>query len=100
LVGKTFKPDVNWFVDWVEFPPDFAGGWTSAATFGNDFTSNGWVWDAKVKAVAESATLSFRQEGNDIKVDLKQTLDGKAYEATGTIVIDPDKSIINISIPL
>jgi len=100
LVGKTFKPDVNWFADWVEFPPNFAGGWTSASTFGNDFTSNGWVWDAKVKAVAESASLSFRQDGNDIKADLKQTLDGKRYEATGTVTIDPDKNILNISIPL
>lgn len=100
LVGKTFKPDVNWFADWVEFPPNFAGGWTSASTFGNDFTSNGWVWDAKVKAVAESASLSFRQDGNDIKADLKQTLDGKPYEATGTVTIDPDKNILNISIPL
>lgn len=100
LVGKTFKPDVNWFVDWVGFPPGFTGGWTSSSTFGNDFTSNNWVWDAKVKAVAESARLSFRQDGDDIKVDLKQTLDGKTYEATGTVKIDPDKSILNISIPL
>ncbi len=100
LVGKTFKPDVDWFADWVEFPPNFAGGWTSAATFGNDFTSNGWVWDAKVKAAAESASLHFRLDGNDIKVDLKQTLDGKAYEATGTVIIDTEKSILNISIPL
>lgn len=100
LVGKTFKPDVNWFADWVEFPPNFAGGWTSASTFGDDFTSNGWVWDAGVKAVAESATLSFRQEGSDIKADLKQTLAGKPYEATGTVTIDPDKNILKISIPL
>ena len=100
LVGKTFTPDVNWFVDWVEFPPGFAGGWTSAATFGDDFTSNGWVWDANVKAVAGSASLTFRMDGNDLKVDLKQTLDGKPYEATGKVLIDTDKNILNISIPL
>jgi hypothetical protein len=38
--------------------PGFSGGWTSPSTFGDDYTSNGWVWDANVRAVAESATLN------------------------------------------
>jgi hypothetical protein len=100
LAGKTFKPDVNWFIDWVGFPPDFAGGWTSATTFGSDYTSNGWVWDANVRAVAESASLTFRLEGSDLKVDLVQTKNGSAYSATGDVVIDPVTEILNISIPL
>lgn len=100
LAGKTFKPDVNWFINWVGFAPDFAGGWTSASTFGNDFTSNGWVWDANVHAVAESARLEFRLEGNDLKVDLTQTKNGVAYSATGDVIIDPVNNILNISIPL
>jgi len=100
LAGKTFKPDVNWFIDWVNFPPDFTGGWTSASTFGNDFTSNTWVWDANVKAVAESASLKFRLEGNDLKVDLAQTKNGSPYSVTGTVVIDPTNKILNINIPL
>ncbi len=100
LAGKTFKPDVNWFIDWVNFPPDFTGGWTSASTFGNDFTSNGWVWDANVRAVAESASLKFRLVGNDLKVDLTQTKNGVAFSATGDVVIDPVAKIFNINIPL
>ncbi len=100
LVGKTFTPDVNWFVDWVNFPPDFTGGWTSASTFGDDFTSNGWVWDANVRAVAESASLTFTEEGGNIKLTLSQTKDGVAYSATGDVVINPDDNILNISIPL
>lgn len=100
LAGKTFKPDVNWFIDWVGFPADFTGGWTSASTFGNDFTSNGWVWDANVRAVAESASLSFRLVGSDLKVDLVQTKNGSPFTATGDVVIDPVTKILNINIPL
>lgn len=100
LAGKTFKPDVNWFVDWVGFPPDFTGGWTSATTFGSDYTTNSWVWDANVRAVAESASLSFRLEGEDLKVDLVQTKNGAAFSATGDVVIDVEDKLLNISIPL
>lgn len=100
LAGKTFTPDVNWFVDWVGFPPDFTGGWTSASTFGSDYTTNSWVWDANVRAVAESASLSFRLEGSDLKVDLTQTKNGSPYSATGDVVIDPVAKILNINIPL
>lgn len=100
FVGKTFKPDVNWFVDWVNFPPDFTGGWTSPETFGDDYTTNNWVWTEEVRAVAESASLTFTLEGDDIKLTLTQTKDGAPYTATGDVEIDPDRKILNISIPL
>lgn len=100
LVGKTFKPDVNWFADWVGGAPNFTGGWTSATTFGSDYASNSWVWTKEVREVAESATLRFYQDGSDIKVELKQKLEGKDRTAVGTVKIDPDKSILNINIPL
>jgi len=100
LAGKTLKPDVNWFIDWTNFPPDFTGGWTSASTFGNDFTSNSWVWDANVRAVAESASLSFRMEGSALKVDLTQTKNGSPFTATGDVTLDVENQLINISIPL
>jgi len=100
LAGKTFTPDVNWFVDWLNFPPDFTGGWTSSSTFGSDYTSNSWVWDANVRAVAESATLKFRLEGSNLKVDLAQTKNGSLFTATGDVTIDPTNKILNISIPL
>lgn len=100
LVGKTFKPDVNWFVDWIDFPPAFSGGWTSSSTFGDDFSSNEWVWDANVRAVAESASIRFFMEGDQIKIELKQTKEGQPHTATGNVVIDADNNILNISIPL
>ncbi|MDR2057614.1 MAG: hypothetical protein LBP83_04925 [Dysgonamonadaceae bacterium] len=100
LAGKTFTPDVNWFVDWVGFPPDFSGGWTSSSTFGDDYTSNGWVWDADVREVAESATLRFFMEGSTMKVELNQMKEGTPYSATGTVTIDPVNNILNIDIPL
>lgn len=100
LVGKTFKPDVNWFVDWVGFPTSFSGGWTSSSTFGSDYVSNSWVWDADVRAIAESARLSFSESGGSIKVTLNQTKNGVVYTATGTVDIDTDNNILNIDIPL
>ncbi|PTN09090.1 hypothetical protein [Mangrovibacterium marinum] len=100
LVGKTFTPDVNWFVDWVGFPTGFTGGWTTASTFGDDYSSNSWVWDANVRAVAESASLSFTEEDGTIKLTLTQTKDGAPYTATGDVVINADDNILNISIPL
>ncbi|SFC02612.1 hypothetical protein SAMN05421747_103149 [Parapedobacter composti] len=100
LAGKTFKPDVNWFVDWVGFPPGFEGGWTSASTFGNDFTSNSWVWDANVRAVAESASLRFFMAGDQMKVELIQTKAGQPHSAVGSVNIDTENNILNIDIPL
>ena len=100
LVGKTFRPDVNWFADWIGFPPNFEGGWTSATTFGDDFTTNGWVWDADVRAVAESATLRFFMEGEQLKVELKQLKEGQPYEAVGNVNIDVEQNLVNIDIPL
>ncbi|MDR1416299.1 MAG: hypothetical protein LBJ57_02615, partial [Prevotellaceae bacterium] len=81
-------------------PPEFSGGWTSPTTFGEDVTSNGWVWDAGVKAVAESASLEFEADGDQLKVTLSQLKEGVAYTATGEVSIDPENSILNISIPL
>jgi hypothetical protein len=99
LAGKTFKPDVNWFIDWVGLPPEFSGGWTSPDTFG-DKTDNTWVWDANVKAVAESATLKFEANGDKLELTLKQKREGVDITVTGEVTIDPVHSILNINIPL
>ncbi len=115
LVGKTFKPDVNWFVDWVSDYPDFTGGWTTSSTFGDDYTSNGWVWDESVRNIAESASITFYEENGEIKVDVAQTLttehqdesenwitDGvdNSYSVTGTVTIDTETGILTIDVPL
>ncbi|WP_461644114.1 hypothetical protein [Labilibaculum euxinus] len=118
LAGKTFVPDVNWFVDWVGDSPDFAGGWTSASTFGDDLTTNSWVWDANVKAIAESASISFSMNGDVMEIDLAQKLTNEHnagddttpdwvtddvnsdFTNSGTVVIDTETSILTIDIPL
>ncbi len=105
LVGKTFKPDTAWFIDWMKF--DFTGGWTSASTFGTDFTSNGWVWNAKTSDIAKSASLKFEANGSDIKVTLTQDLYDASgnvttagYTVSGKLTINPDIPSIKFEFPL
>lgn len=116
--GKTFVPDVNWFVDWVGDAPGFSGGWTSSSTFGEDYTSNTWVWTEQTRTIAESASISFARNGSDLTIDLAQSLttehnDGTdeapnwvvdsvddTYTNTGTVAIDTENAILAIDIPL
>lgn len=80
FAGKTFKPDTNWFIDWINF--DYTGGWTSATTFGADYTTNGWVWNEKTSIIAKSASIKFEMNGSDLKYTLTQDL----YDASGALV--------------
>lgn len=96
LVGKTFIPDVNWFVDWVTSPPAFNGGWTSADTFGDDYTNNSWIWTADTRAVAEDASLYFFMDGSDIKCTKTQA----GVSETSTVVIDPEAGTLTFGMEL
>lgn len=105
LVGKTFKPDVNWFVDWLNF--DLSGGWTSASTFGTDYTSNGWIWNEKTRAIAESASIKFEADGSGIKATLTQdiydangVLTTAGYSVSGKVTINPDAPSLKFEFPL
>ena len=105
LVGKTFKPDTNQFVDWINF--DLSGGWTSASTFGTDFTSNGWIWNEKTSIIAKSASIKFELAGSDIKAILTQDVydaDGNlttaGYSVTGKVTINPDVPSMTFEFPL
>lgn len=105
LVGKTLKPDVNWFIDWINF--DFTGGWTTPTTFGTDYTTNGWVWNEMTRTIAESASLRFEADGAGIKVIFTQDVydeAGDVIEAprtvSGKVVIDPDKPSMKFEFPL
>lgn len=105
LVGKTFKPDTNQFLDWINF--DFSGGWTTASTFGTDFTTNGWVWNEKTSVIAKSASIKFELAGSDIKAILTQDLydaDGNlttaGYSVTGKVTINPDVPSMTFEFPL
>lgn len=115
---RTFKPDRNWFIDWVGDAPDFAGGWTSASIFGDDYTSNLWVWDAAVDAIVQSASLEFSLVGGNVSITVSQTLttehqegEGDAavwvtdtvdegFSQSGTVTIDPENLTLDIDIPL
>lgn len=115
---RIFKPDVNWFVDWVSGPPKFTGGWTSSATFGTDYTSNSWVWDETVAEIAMSASLTFTLSGDQILVEVTQKLikeheeivEGETiwiedevidnFTQTGTVVLNPEDQTLMIDIPL
>jgi len=105
LVGKTFKPDLGRFVDWTDFSG--SGGWTSATTFGTDYTSNGWVWTAVTSTIAQSASLKFEASGSDIIATLTQdvyntdgTLATAGYTVSGKITINPDIPSITFGFPL
>lgn len=105
FVGKTFKPDVNWFVDWINF--DSSGGWTSETTFGTDFATNNWIWTEKTRAIAESASIKFEADGAGIKATLKQdvydangVLVTAGYTVTGKVTINPDAPSLKFEFPL
>jgi hypothetical protein len=105
LIGKTFKPDTAWFIDWLNF--DLTGGWTSASTFGTDFTSNSWVWNEATSNIAKSASLKFEAAGSDIKVTLTQDLRDAAgnittagYTVSGKVTINPDIPSLTFEFPL
>ncbi|WP_442795379.1 hypothetical protein [Pelobium manganitolerans] len=65
LVGKTFKPDVNYFADWVV--TDWTGGWTTGI-FG-DYTSNTWLWTEAFRDAAAASSIKFYMDGNVMKAD-------------------------------
>jgi hypothetical protein len=105
LIGKTFKPDVKWFIDWLNF--DLSGGWTSSSTFGTDYTSNGWVWTEATRKIAESANIKFTASGSDIMATFTQDLynaDGSIatskYQVSGKVTINPDNPSIGFEFPL
>ncbi len=105
FVGKTFKPDTAWFIDWLNF--DTSGGWTSASTFGTDFTTNSWVWNQKTSDIAKSASIKFEASGSDIKATLTQDVydaDGNVvtagYTVSGKVTINPDTPSLTFEFPL
>ncbi len=113
LVGKTFIPDINWFINFVGVAPGFAGGWTNSDTFGDDYTQD-WVYDESTREIAETASIMFFMDGDQMKVTVSQTLitehqDGEnwvtddtntEYSVTGNVNIDPEEGILSIDVPL
>ncbi|MGM9779669.1 MAG: hypothetical protein ACI3ZD_15270 [Prevotella sp.] len=66
LCGKTFKPDVNYWADWIA--DDWTGGWT-AYIYPTDFASQNWFWTQETYDACEASSLSFYEDNGKIMVD-------------------------------
>ncbi|NLP56893.1 hypothetical protein [Lutibacter sp. B1] len=91
---RTFKVSDTWHVDWLN--ADLSGGWTSASTFADDFTSNSWVWTEAVKAGLQDPTLTFTANGSDITVTKIQ--DG--VTTSTNVIINPEDNTLEIDMDL
>lgn len=99
LCGKTFTPNTDAFVDWLNF--DCTGGWTTPSTFGSDYTSNGWIWNEGVAKVAQSALLSFSKSGGKIMATLTYTkADGSRVEESGEVAVNSDIPSLSFPFPM
>ena len=79
-MAKRLNRKQSQFVDWLNF--DLTGGWTSATSFGTDYTTNSWIWTAATSKIAQSASIKFEASGSDIKATLTQDV----YDASGNLV--------------
>lgn len=99
LCGKTFTPNTDAFVDWINF--DCSGGWTTPSAFGSDYVSNGWIWNEDVAKVAQSARLSFTKANGQIMASLSYTMiDGTKVDESGIISINSDNPSITFPFPM
>lgn len=93
--SRTFKVSDTWHVDWLA--GDLTGGWTSATTFADDFTSNSWVWTEAVKAGLQDPTLTFTSDGAG---GLTATKVQDGVTTTADVNIDAENNIIEIDMDL
>lgn len=91
LVGKTFKPDVNYFADWVA--SNWTGGW-SKAIYPTDFTSQSWLWNQTTHDACEASSIKFYLDGTTLKAD---AVDNGVAKNGITVDIDPDKGTLTYS---
>lgn len=91
LAGKTFKPDVNYFADWVA--GNWTGGW-SKVTFPNDFTSQSWLWTQAVYDACQASSISYYLDGNVLKAN---AIDNGVARNGITVNVDVDNNTITYS---
>ncbi len=92
--SKSFKVSDSWHVDWCD--GNYSGGWTTATTFADDFTSNSWVWTAEVKQSIQDPRLTFSV--NNGEVTCTKTQDGVTTSAG--VTIDGANNTIKIDMDL
>lgn len=107
LCGKTFTPNHDAFVDWLNF--DLTGGWTASkddagnptGVFGADYASNGWIWNEEVANVCSSAELTFTDAAGAIMASLTYTMaDGTQVREGGVCTINMDIPSITFPFPM
>ncbi len=91
---RSFRVSDTWHVDWLG--ADLSGGWTSETTFGDDFTSNNWVWTQEVKDSIQDPRLTFYLDGG--KLFCTKTQDGET--TTAEVTINPEENSITLDMDL
>ncbi len=80
---------------------DLSGGWTPPSSFGDDYSSNGWIWNADVAQVAKSASLTFTDANGQIMAALSYTkFDGTQVNESGVVTINNDTPSLKLPFPL
>ncbi|MDE6654095.1 MAG: hypothetical protein K2K37_06880 [Muribaculaceae bacterium] len=98
LCSKTFTLCWEAFVDWINF--DMSGGWTTGGVFGDDFNSNGWVWNEDVANVAKSTALTFTDANGQIMASLSYTKqDGTQVNESGVVTVKEVGNAYALNIP-
>lgn len=94
FAGKTFKPDVNYFADWVT--KSWTGGWTATAGIypDKDFTTQGWFWNLDNYNACLASSIKYYLDGTTLKAD---AIDNGVAKNGITVDIDPDLGTITYS---
>ena len=91
---RSFRVSDTWHVDWLN--ADYEGGWTSETTFGDDFTSNSWVWTEAVKAGLQDPRLTFTLDAGTVTCTRTQNGETTSVE----VIIDGENSTLTIDMDL
>lgn len=92
LAGKTFKPDINYFADWVT--ETWTGGWTKSI-YPSDFTSQSWLWTQAISNAAQASSISYYLDGNVLKAN---AVDNGVAKNGILVDIDPQANTITYSV--
>ncbi len=92
--SRTFRVSDTWHVDWLA--ADFTGGWTNETTFGDDFSSNSWVWTEAVQQGLQEPRLTFDYDGTTLTCTRLQ--DG--IETSAPVTIDAENKSITVDMNL
>jgi len=95
LAGKTFKPDENYFADWVT--KAWTGGWTAGEGIypNKDFSKQGWFWDLNTYNACLASSIRYYLDGTTLKAD---AIDNGVAKNGIIVDIDTDKGTLTYSV--